>query len=79
VSKLSAPVDWRFDIFNSSVILSDNIGEVGDKLEIYVVTDGEYQLSGTTLTLVTAPADGEIVEVFKFSNHNIVGVERINL
>ena len=76
--QISAPVDWRFDIFNSSVILSDNIGEVGDKLEIYVVTDGEYQLSGTTLTLVTAPADGEIVEVFKFSNHNIVGVERIN-
>ncbi len=72
-----APVEWRFDIFNSSVILLGATGEVGDTVEIYVVTDGEYRLNGTALTLNAAPADGEIVEVFKFSNHDIVGMERI--
>jgi hypothetical protein len=73
-----APSQWRFDIFSSSVILSDAVGNVGDLVEIYVVTDGEYQLAGTALTIVDAPTDGQIVEVFKFSNHDIVGIERIN-
>lgn len=76
--QIFAPVQWRFDIFNSSVILSDSVGNVGDTVEIYVVTDGEYQLNNTTLTLNEAPDNGEIIEVFKFSNHDIAGIERIN-
>ena len=76
--KINPPVEWRFDIFNSSVILSDAVGNVGDLVEIYVVTDGEYTLDGTVLTLNDAPTAGEKVEVFKFSNHDIVGMERIN-
>ncbi len=72
------PVDWRFDIFNSSVVLLGATGEVGDTVEIYVVTDGDYRLNGTTLTLNSTPAIGATIEVFKFSNHDIVGIERIN-
>lgn len=73
-----APTQWRFDIFNSSVILSDAVGDVGDTLEIYVISDGEYQLNGTNLTIGQTPNDGDTVEVFKFSNHDLVGIERIN-
>lgn len=76
--QIFAPVQWRFDIFSSSVILSDAVGNIGDLVEIYVITDGEYQLAGTTLTLVNAPNADQVVEVFKFSNHDIVGLERTN-
>jgi len=76
--KIEPPVQWRFDIFNSSIVLADAYGNVGDTVDIYVITDGEYSINGTTLILNNAPADGESVEIFKYSNHNIVGMERIN-
>ena len=76
--EISAPIQWRFEIANSAVVLANEVGAAGDLLEIYVVTDGDYRVSGTTVTFDTAPANGEIVEVFQFSNHNIIGIERIN-
>jgi hypothetical protein len=76
--EISTPVQWRFDIFNSEIVLSDEVGFVGDLIEIYVITDGDYQIDGNKLILNTAPTIGQTVEVFKFSNHDILGIERIN-
>ena len=77
-TEIITPTQWRFDIFTSSINLSDGVGEVGDILEVYVITDGDYQLDGTTLTLDTTPTADSVVEIFNFSNHNILGIERIN-
>lgn len=76
--QIFAPVQWRFDIFNSSVVLSDSVGDVGDTIEIYVVTDGDYSIAENFVTIKTPLVDGDIVEIFKFSNHDILEIERIN-
>jgi hypothetical protein len=76
-AKITTPVQWRFDVVNSSIVLSDAVGNVGDLIEIYVVTDGEYQLTGNTLTIVDTPIANQTIEVFSFSNHDILGIERI--
>ena len=70
--------EWRFDIFNSSVVLFEDVGQPGDVLEVFVLEDGEYSLDNTTLTLTDTPVDNAKVEVFRFTNHDIVGIERIN-
>ena len=77
-NEISAPIQWRFEIANSAIVLADEVGAAGDLLEIYVITDGDYRVSGTDVTFDTAPANGETVEIFQFSNHNIVEIERIN-
>ena len=77
-TEIVTPSQWRFEIANSSIILTDEIGVPGDLIEIYVITDGDYRINGTTLTLNTAPVNGSIVEVIKFTNHNLLGIERIN-
>lgn len=76
--EIVSPVQWRLEIANSSIILSDEVGVPGDLVEVYVVTDGDYRISGKTVTLNTAPADGTTVEIYQFSNHDILGIERIN-
>ena len=75
--EIPTPTRWRFDIFNSEIVLSDEVGFVGDLIEIYVITDGDYQLNGDKLILNNVPQAGQLIEVFKFSNHNILGIERI--
>jgi hypothetical protein len=45
---------------------------------MYVITDGDYRIDGTTVTLDTAPANGAVVEVIQFTNHDLLGLERIN-
>ena len=76
--EISTPVQWRFDVFNSEIVLSDEVGFVNDLVEIYVITDGDYQLNNSTLVLNQTPSAGQTVEVFKFSNHDLLGIERIN-
>jgi hypothetical protein len=76
--EITAPVQWRLDINNSSVILSDEVGVPGDLLEFYVIADGDYRISNKTVTLNTAPANGTVVEIYQFSNHDLLGIERIN-
>jgi hypothetical protein len=76
--EIFAPVQWRLEIANSSIILSDEVGVAGDLVEVYVVTDGDYRISGNTVTLNTAPTAGTAIEIYQFSNHDIIGIERIN-
>jgi len=75
---IETPVQWRFDIANSSIVLPDDIGTPGDLLDIYVITDGEYRVIGSTVILDTPPADQETVEIIQMTNHDILKLERIN-
>jgi hypothetical protein len=45
---------------------------------MYVITDGDCRIDGTTVTLDTAPANGAVVEVIQFTNHDLLGIERMN-
>ena len=77
--ELFTPVSWRFDIANSSIILTDDVGKAGDIVEIYAITDGQYTLSSAnTVTFNTAPGGLKPIEIFQFSNHDLLGIERIN-
>ena len=77
-AEINTPLQWRFEIANSSITLADEVGAPGDLLEMYVITDGDYRIDGTTVTLDTAPANGAVIEVIQFTNHNLIGIERIN-
>ena len=76
--EILTPTQWRFEIANSSITLADEIGVPGDLIEIYVITDGDYRIDGKTITLDTAPAVDAVVEVIQFTNHDLLGIERIN-
>tara|TARA_B110000503_G_scaffold143116_1_gene242654 strand:- start:5811 stop:21632 length:15822 start_codon:yes stop_codon:yes gene_type:complete len=76
--ELSAPVQWRFDIANSNVVLSTEYGVPGDLIEIFVITDGDYRIDNNTITLDSVPMAGQTLEVYQYSNHDILQIERIN-
>ena len=76
--EITTPTQWRFEPANSSIVLADEIGVPGDLLEMYIITDGDYRVSGTTVTLDTAPSSTATVEIIQFTNHDILGLERIN-
>jgi len=74
--KLEQTVTWRWDTFNSSVVLFDSVGNAGDELVVYILDDGEYTLEGSTLTLNETPASDAKIKVWQFSNHNILDIKR---
>ena len=76
--EITFPAQWRFDVFNNAVELVPGIGTEGDILEIYVITDGDYTINETDITFTTPITENETVEVFRFTNHNILEIERIN-
>jgi hypothetical protein len=76
--EIDAPVQWRLEIANSSIILSDEVGVPGDLVEVYVITDSDYRISNKTVTLNVAPTNGTVIDVYQFSNHDILDIERIN-
>jgi hypothetical protein len=76
--EITINVQWRFNIFNSSVVLFDGFGRPGDIVEIYIEEDGDYSVTDKTITFNDAPIDGSKIEVYRFTNHDLLGIERIN-
>ena len=75
--EIFTPEQWRIDIANSSVLLSDEYGLPGDVLEVYNLGESEYSITGKQITLANAPAQGESVYVHQFSNHDLKNIEKI--
>jgi hypothetical protein len=76
--EINTPSQWRFEIANNNITLTDEVGIPGNLVEIYVISDGDYRISGNTITLDSAPAVNTVVEILQFTNHNLLGIERIN-
>jgi len=76
--QLTYTSDFIFRPANSSVEIFENVAQQGDKLEIFVTTDGEYTVSGNTLTLDTVPTENTLISVTHFSNHDIQQIDRKN-
>ena len=82
--ELISAQDYIIRPFNSSIELFEGVGGPGDKLEIYVTVDSEYSLTNiteldssyTNITLKTIPADGQRIEVYHFSKHDIQKIEK---
>ena len=91
-NELKIATEYNIRPANSSVILEPGIGNIGDILEVYIRTDGEYAFgsiqvidnqnqwvdSGADLQLNVAPGIGEKLTVFTFNKHDIQDFERIN-
>jgi len=80
--RLEQTISYRYDIFNTSVVLFSGVGTTGDVLEVFVNDDGEYTFDTETNELiidtsVAMPIDTK-VEVLQFSNHDIQDMTRIN-
>ena len=90
--ELKIATEYNIRPANSSIILEPGIGNVGDVLEVFIQTDGEYAFgsiqvidnqnqwvdSGADLQLKVAPGVGEKLTVFTFNKHDIQDFERIN-
>jgi hypothetical protein len=79
--KLTETVNYRWDIFNSSVVLFAGVGTSGDTLEVFVIDGGEYIVEDNEVILdtsVSIPA-GTKIEIIQFSNHDLQNIERFNL
>ena len=78
--KLEQTISYRYDIFNSSVVLFAGVGAPGDILEIFVLDDGEYIYEDNTITFDTSVAipEGTKIEVTTFSNHDLLDMNRIS-
>jgi hypothetical protein len=76
--EIFTPQSWIFDSFSNAVLLQGNVGFANDLLEIFVTGSSNYNIADNQLILATAPANGTVVEIFKFSNHDILNIERIN-
>ena len=77
-TKLVETVDYRWDIFNTSITLFSGVGVTGDVLEVFVVDDGEYTFDNNQVTFNTAPAIDTKIQITQFSNHDIQQIERVN-
>jgi hypothetical protein len=69
---------YRWESATSSVFLELGVGTVGDKLKVYVISDGDYTVVGNTLTLDSAPTIAQSIKVWQFTNHDVEQIERIN-
>lgn len=74
--EIFTPDQWRLDIANSSIVLSDEYGIPGDSVEIYNISESEYQILGNQLSLNIAPAVDEKIYVYQYSNHNLKDIEK---
>ena len=70
--------DFIFRPANSSVEIFENVAQAGDKLDIFVTTDGQYTVAGNVLTLDTVPTIDTTIKVTHFSKHDIQEINRKN-
>jgi len=70
--------DFIFRPANSSVEIFENVAQAGDKLDIFVTTDGDYTITDNILTLDTVPAIDTTIKVTHFSKHDVQEIDRKN-
>ena len=74
--EIFTPEQWRLDIANSAILLSDEYGVPGDSVEIYNISESEYTIAGTQLVLNDVPAADEKIFVYQYSNHDLKDIEK---
>ena len=68
-------VSYRWYTENSTVELFDGFYSVGDSVEVYTVNKN-YRITDGVLRLTEVPASNELINVYQFSEHDILDVKR---
>ena len=78
--EISQGSQYIWNAGTSSITLITGVGEIGDTLKVFGMSNGDYTLNETTgvITINNAPAQSETITVYQFSNHDIAKIERIN-
>ena len=75
---LKPAVEYRWNVAQSEVILFAGTGNVGDKLEVFILDDGVYTINGDIITFDSPPADNSVIEIIQFSEHDVLKIERLS-
>jgi len=76
-SKLTQVEDYLINIGTSSIILENNLVSNGDVLSIYLRNSG-YNIIGDQVVFETAPAEDAVMNVYTFTNHDVLDIHRIS-
>ena len=74
--ELNGATEYIIRPATSSLEFFDGVTQDGDVVEVYVITDADYAITDNVITLDTAPADGETIEVYNFSKHDVQSIDR---
>ena len=68
---------YAVNIGQSSIILENNLLSTGDILSVYF-RNGDYRVVGNQVTFTTLPAEDDVINVYTFSNHDVLDINRIS-
>jgi hypothetical protein len=75
--ELDRNIDFIVDFATSSIRLDPNAIEVGDTLNAYYTGDADYFINGNELEFSEELTVGSIINVYQFSNHDVLDIDRI--
>ena len=76
-TKLRLMLDYTVDLLAGAIVLNESAYTDGATLVITFVTTAEYFVpSSNFIEFVTAPADGEVVELISYYSHDILDIQR---
>ena len=67
--------EYQVSVNNSNIVFSTGILSINDKIEIYFKR-GSYTINDTNLVFDSAPDEGTTIDIWQFTNHNILGLYR---
>jgi hypothetical protein len=67
--------DFNISTGSSSITVAAGILQEGDELEMFL-ENGNYRIEGNELVFLDTPIAGTKAEVWQFTNHDIIGIER---
>lgn len=76
--EITASQDWQFNSGNQEIELLNNVASVNDILEIFTTVNRQYNIIDDRLILEQVPSAGTVIEVFKYSNHDLLNIQRQN-
>ena len=74
--ELRRNVDFIVDFPRSSVRLDSTAFVLGDVLTVYYTGDADYFIDGNELQFTEEPTLGSVVNVYQFSNHDVLDADR---
>ena len=75
--KLNQQDSYSVNIGQSSIILENNILSANDVLSVYF-RNADYRVVGNQVIFNSAPIEDQVINVYSFSNHDILDINRIS-
>lgn len=76
-TKLRLMLDYTVDLLAGAIRLNQSVYSDGATLVITIITTAEYFVpASNVIEFVTTPADGEVIELISYYNHDILDIQR---